>query len=177
MMASVLAMERLAQNMYDRLISMLDEHGARYRLIEHSAEGRTEIVSRMRGNELRAAAKCIILLVKLGRKQKQFVLAVVPGDKKISLAEIKSLYQATYVSFASTDIAERLAGSPTGTVLPFALNPELELIADPSLKQVEELYFNAARLDRSVAVKSEDYFSIAKPRIENISAHIEEEVQ
>jgi hypothetical protein len=102
MMSSVLAIERSAQNMYERLISMLDEHGARYRLIEHSAEGRTEIVSRMRGHELRAAAKCIILLVKLGRKQKQFVLAVVPGDKKISLAEIKSLYQATYVSFAST---------------------------------------------------------------------------
>jgi Ala-tRNA(Pro) deacylase len=162
-MTSALAMERFAQNMYDRLISMLDEHGARYRLIEHSAGG----------HELRAAAKCIILLVKLGRKQKQFVLAVVPGDRKISLAEIKSLYQATYVSFASTDIAERLAGSPTGTVLPFALNPELELIADPSLRQVEELYFNAARLDRSVAVKTEDYFSIAKPRIENISAHVE----
>jgi Ala-tRNA(Pro) deacylase len=176
-MSSVLAMERLAQNMYDRLISMLDEHGAKYRLIEHSAEGRTEIVSRMRGNELRAAAKCIILLVKLGRKQKQFVLAVVPGDKKISLAEIKSLYRATYVSFASVDIAERLAGSPTGTVLPFAIHPELELIADPSLRQVEELYFNAARLDRSVAVRTEDYFSIAKPRIENISARIEEEAQ
>jgi len=177
MMSSVLAMERFAQNTYDRLISMLDEHGARYRLFEHSAEGRTEIVSRMRGNELRAAAKCIILLVNLGRKQKQFVLAVVPGDKKISLAEIKSLYQATHVSFASTEIAERLAGSPTGTVLPFALNPELELIADPSLKQVEELYFNAARLDRSVAVKSEDYFSLANPRVENISAHIAEEAQ
>ena len=176
-MSSVLATERFAQNMYDRLISMLDEHGAKYRLIEHSAEGRTEIVSRMRGNELRAAAKCIILLVKLGRKQKQFVLAVVPGDKKISLAEIKSLYRATYVSFASTDIAERLAGSPTGTILPFALNPELELIADPSLKQVEEIYFNAARLDCSVAVRTQDYFSIAKPRIENISSHIEERAQ
>ena len=176
-MSSVLASERWAQNMYDRLISLLDEHGAKYRLIEHSAEGRTEIVSRMRGNELRAAAKCIILLVKLGKKQKQFVLAVVPGDKKISLAEIKSLYGATYVSFASVDIAERLAGSPTGTVLPFAIHPELELIADPSLRQVEELYFNAARLDRSVAVRTEDYFSIAKPRIENISARIEEEAQ
>src|ERR1700737_1581823 len=125
---------------------MLDEHGAKYRLIAHSSGGRTEIVSRMRGNELRAAAKCIILLVKLGRKQKQFVLAVGPGDKKICLAEIKSLYRATYVSFASTDIAERLAGSPTGTVLPFALNAELELIADPSLKQVEGHSFNAAPL-------------------------------
>src|SRR5260370_15007380 len=98
MMSSVVAMERLAQNAYDGLISMLDEHSARYRLLEHSAEGRTEIVSRMRGNELKAAAKCIILLVKLGRKQKQFVLAVVPGDKKISLAEIKPLYHPTSLS-------------------------------------------------------------------------------
>ncbi len=48
--------------------------------------------------------------------------------------------QGTCVSFASSDIAERLAGSVAGTILPFSFNPELALVV--------ELYFNAARLDR-----------------------------
>jgi|KBSMisStaDraftv2_1062788.scaffolds.fasta_scaffold00760_19 hypothetical protein len=42
---------------YDRLIALLDQHNAQYRLIDHPAEGRTEIVSPMRGNELRKARR------------------------------------------------------------------------------------------------------------------------
>jgi Ala-tRNA(Pro) deacylase len=56
-----------------------------------------------------------------------------------------------------------------GTVLPFAFSPELELIVDPSLLANDELYFNAARLDRSVVLKTRDYLALAKPRIEGIA--------
>ena len=65
--------------------------------------------------------------------------------------------------------AERLAGCSAGTILPFAMNPQLELIADPSLGDVDQLFFNAARLDRSVALNTEDFLAIAKPRIEHIA--------
>jgi Ala-tRNA(Pro) deacylase len=85
------------------------------------------------------------------------------------LTAVKALLSATYVSFASLDIAERLAGSVTGTVLPFAFSPELELIVDPSLLENDELYFNAARLDRSVVLNTRDYLTLAKPRIEGIA--------
>jgi Ala-tRNA(Pro) deacylase len=154
---------------YTRLIALLDEHHASYRLIDHAPEGRTDIVSPMRGNALHQAAKCMILLTKLGKKTTKYVLAVIPGGRRINLAAVKTLLGATYVSFASADIAERLANSAIGTVLPFAFHTELELIADPSLRQSSELFFNAARLDRSIALNCEDYFAIAKPRIEHIA--------
>jgi Ala-tRNA(Pro) deacylase len=54
-------------------------------------------------------------------------------------------------------------------VLPFAFNPELELVVDPSLLQNDELYFNAARLDRSMVLKTCDYVALAKPRLERIA--------
>jgi Ala-tRNA(Pro) deacylase len=76
---------------------------------------------------------------------------------------------ALYVSFASPDIAERLAGSVAGTVLPFSFSPELELVVDPSLLANDELYFNAARLDRSMALRTRDYVAVAKPRVERIA--------
>ena len=53
------------EDTYTRLITFLDEHKAAYRLIDHPAEGRTELVSPMRGNELSQAAKCIVLMVKI----------------------------------------------------------------------------------------------------------------
>ena len=73
--------------------------------------------------------------------------------------------RGTYIAFASTEIAERLAGSVTGTILPFSFNPELEVVVDPSLLENEEIYFNVARLDRSMVLKTRDYVTVAKPRL------------
>ena len=157
------------QDTYSRLISLLDERQAKYRLIDHAPEGRTDLVSPMRGNDIKQAAKCIILMLKLGKKTTKYVLGVVPGDARINLKAVGALVGATYVSFASTNIAEDLAGSVTGTILPFSFNPELELIADPGLLEHDELYFNAARLDRSMALNTSDYVAIAKPRVERIA--------
>lgn len=157
------------QDLYTKLISLLDEHHARYRLIDHDHEGRTDLVSAMRGNHPSAAAKCIVVMVKVGKKVTKYVLAVAPEDKRVDLNAIKALLGGTYVTFASQDIAERLAGSVSGTVLPFSFNPELKLIADSGLLKVKELYFNAARLDRSLALNTEDYQAIARPRVERIA--------
>ena len=158
-----------SENTYAKLIDILDRQGAVYRLIDHPPEGRTEIVSPMRGNKLSQAAKCMVVMVKLGKKVTKYVLAVVPGDRLVDLNAIKTLMKGTYVSFASTDIAERLASSVAGTVLPFSFSRELELIVDPSLLENEELYFNAARLDRSMALRTSDYLELAKPRLERIA--------
>src|SRR6185369_1616135 len=104
---------------YDRLIALLDQHGARYRLIDHAPEGRTELVSPLRGNKVEQAAKCIILLIKQGKKTTKYVLAVVPGDRRVDRAAIKAATNATYVAFADAAMAEALAQSVVGTVLPF----------------------------------------------------------
>jgi len=159
----------LEDTTYTQLIECLDRHGAQYRLIDHAPEGRTEVVSPMRGNALSQAAKCIVLMVKIGKKVTKYVLAVVPGDARVDLNAVKVMMNGTYVSFASPDIAERLAGSVAGTVLPFSFDPALELVVDPSLLANDELYFNAARLDRSMVLKTSDYTALAKPRLERIA--------
>jgi len=154
---------------YTQLIEFLDKHNAQYRLIDHPPEGRTEIVSPMRGNKVSQAAKCIVIMVKIGKKITKYVLGVVPGDARIDLNAIKELFHGTYISFATPEIAERLAGSVAGTILPFSFNPEMELIVDPELLKNDEIYFNAARLDRSMALKTSDYTTLAKPRLEHIA--------
>lgn len=156
---------------YTKLIELLDQRNAQYRLIDHEPEGRTEIVSPMRGNKVSQAAKCIVIMVKIGKKVTKYVLAVVAGDAKVNLNAIKALFQGTYISFATPEIAEKLAGSVSGTILPFSFNPELELIVDPELLKNEELFFNAARLDRSMALKTSDYTELAKPRLERIAQY------
>jgi Ala-tRNA(Pro) deacylase len=154
---------------YERLMSALDEGGARYRVIDHEPEGRTEVVSAYRGNPIASAAKCIVVMVKIGKKTSRYYLAVVPGDARVDLNALKALAGGTYVAFASTDRAEQLAGSISGTILPFSFHPDLELVADPALLTHAEIYFNAARLDRSLALNTEDYVRLADPKIHPIT--------
>src|SRR5438132_1890465 len=158
-----------AGDTYTQLIALLDQHGVQYRLIDHAPEGRTELVSAMRGNALSQAAKCIVLMVKIGKKITRYILTVIPGDAKVDLQAVKALMKGTHVAVASPDIAEQLAGSVTGTILPFSFNPQLELLVDPSLLEHNELYFNAARLDRSLVLKTSDYIALTKPRLGRIT--------
>ena len=162
-----------SEDTHTQLIAFLDQHNAKYRLLDHAPEGRTEIVSSMRGNELSQAAKCMIMMVKIGKKATKYILGVIPGNTRVDLNAVKALMQGTYISFASSDTAEKLAGSVAGTILPFSFNPELELIVDPLLLQNDEIYFNAARLDRSMALRTNDYTALSKPRIEQIALPVE----
>ena len=154
---------------YGRLIALLDANNVQYRLIDHPEEGRTEIVSAMRGHSVAQAAKCIVVMVKQGRKTTKFVLAVVPGDARVDLGAIRSLKRGTYAGFAPPERAEELAASVVGTVLPFTFDPRLELIADPAIKDHDEMFFNAGRLDRSIGLKTEDYIRLANPTFGHIA--------
>ena len=40
---------------------------------------------------------------------------------------------------------------------------------DPTLLENDEMYFNAARLDRSMVLKTRDYIAVAKPRLGHIA--------
>jgi Ala-tRNA(Pro) deacylase len=157
---------------YDRLIDLLDGSGVGYRLIDHEPDGTTESVSALRGHPAAEAAKCLVLIVKLDRRTTRYVLAVVPGDRRVDLAAVRRLYAARYVGFCATDTAVRLARAVPGTVLPFAVAPDVELVADPDVIGQPQLYFNAARLDRSLVMSGADYAAVARPRVERIAAPV-----
>jgi Ala-tRNA(Pro) deacylase len=154
---------------YDRLIALLDEKKARYRVIEHAPEGRTELISAVRGNALSQAAKCIIVMLKIDKKTTRFVLVVVPGDARVDFEALKALYGASYCSFASVENAEKFGGSVVGTILPFSFHPDLELVADPRILETTEIFFNAARLDRSLCLVTADYKDTASPRVARVA--------
>jgi Ala-tRNA(Pro) deacylase len=158
-----------SQDMYRKLITLLDERGATYRVIEHEPEGVTEAVSRLRGHDPAQAAKCMLIMIKIGKKVTRYAAAVIPGDKRVNFEKFKDLFNGTYAAFASPDVAEELAGTPVGTIPPFTFDERLELFADPAVLKYDEVFFNAARLDRTIALATTDYQSIAKPRVESIA--------
>ncbi|GHE53974.1 hypothetical protein GCM10018785_24270 [Streptomyces longispororuber] len=150
---------------YGRLIELLDRAGARYRVIDHPPEGRTDAASALRGHRLDAAAKCMVVRVGLGSRSRQYLLTVVPGDRQIDMEQIRRLYRGTDAALASREKAEDLTGCRCGSIVPFSFDPTLPLYTDPALLRHPEIYFNAACLDHSVALSTQDYLDIARPHL------------
>ncbi|MEP0807112.1 MAG: YbaK/prolyl-tRNA synthetase associated domain-containing protein [Chloroflexota bacterium] len=159
----------MEQDIYAKLIALLDEAGARYRVVEHAPEGQTELVSQMRGNLLSQAVKSLVVLVKIGKKESRYYLVNIPGDRRADLNAVKALCAGTHVMFAPAEKARQLTGCEMGAVPPFAFDPDLTLVLDPALLEHEELVFNAGRLDRSIFIHRDDYLKIAKPHIAQVS--------
>ena len=154
---------------HERLVSLLEENGVIYRLIEHEAEGRSEHISVIRGNDPKQAMKAIVVTVKGGGKGSRHAMAVLPGNRRLDMRALKKVLGAQKGSFTPGDVAAELTGCAMGSVPPFTFWEELPLIADNAVCENQEVCFNAGRLDRSIFMKLDDYLAVAKPEMADIS--------
>jgi len=156
-------------DVHERLCALLDQEGASYRVIEHDPEGRTEIIAKIRGNKIEQSIKSIVVQVRLNRKDNSYCLANVPGDCRVDFNGIKNYFNADSVAFASREKAQELTGCVIGAIPPFSFSDQLQVLADPLIRQNTEVVFNAGRLDRSIFMSLEDYIRIAKPHMSEIA--------
>ncbi len=157
-------------DIHERLVQLLTEQGASFRVIEHVPEGRTELIARIRGNRLDQAIKSMVVQVRYGKGNNRYYLANIPGDCRVDFDAIRAALEADSAAFAPRAKAEALAGCATGSIPPFSFNEELMVLADPAIRDNDEVVFNAGRLDRSIFMKMEDYFRIAQPRLMKIAS-------
>ena len=156
-------------DIYNRICALFNQHNASYRVIEHEPEGKTEIISQLRGNSLSQAAKALVIMVKIGKKERRYYLAVVPGNCRVNLEAVKQLCHGSYVMFASEETAQSLTHCVMGAVPPFSFHQELHLVVDPMLLENDEIVFNAGLLEKSIFVKKDFYREIAQPQISHIA--------
>lgn len=156
-------------NAYQQLRDFFINHNIPYKEIAHEAEGRCDVVSQLRGNELKQVAKAMVIMVKFGKKARKYYLAVVPGNKKVDLQAIQKHVGGSHIMFAPANQAEQLTGCQMGAVPPISFDPELHLLVDPVLLENDEIVFNAGCLDKSFFLSSQAYISLVRPLIIKIS--------
>ncbi|MBV8392576.1 MAG: YbaK/prolyl-tRNA synthetase associated domain-containing protein [Alphaproteobacteria bacterium] len=160
----------MAAEVFDQLVTLLTDAKAKFRVIEHAAEGKSEAISQIRGNRPDQAAKAMVLDVRGGGGGRRSVLAILPGSRKLDFNAVAALFEARKCGFASPDTAQALTGCVMGAVPPFALNPALSIVVEQDLLSNETLFFNAGRLDRSMELDTKDWIAVAKPRVASIAA-------
>jgi Ala-tRNA(Pro) deacylase len=158
-------------DIHDRIMALLAEGGAEYRTLDHEPEGRTDRASQIRGHILRQAAKAMVVAIRSrDNERRRFVLAVVPGDRRVNFDAIARAQQGRAASLASAHEAANLTGCTMGAVPPFSFDPKLTLMADVNLMAEQQIVFNAGRLDRSIFLRSDDYLRLARPYVDRIAA-------
>jgi Ala-tRNA(Pro) deacylase len=152
---------------FERLCALLSAAGARHRVIDHPAAGRSEEVAAIRGTDPRQGAKAMLCTFK---SHPQFVLAVLPGDRKLDFRRVGAAFGLGKATLASADDAMRLTGCVVGAIPPFVFSDEIALVVEPALLGGwSEIAFNAGRLDRSIVLDSADYLRIAQPQLAAIA--------
>jgi Ala-tRNA(Pro) deacylase len=155
---------------FDVLLELLRCHDVEYRVIEHEPEGRTAAASCVRGHPLEQAAKSMVVSVETDDEAKRYLLVVVPGMCRVDMAAAARFAGGRRARLAPPPVAEQLTGCVTGSIVPFSLGPRrIPVLVDPWLAEQPEIYFNAARLDRSVALRTLDYLSVAAPQLHPVA--------
>ena len=155
--------------MFDKLNELLRGENARFRVINHPAEGGSEKVAAIRGTLPGQGAKAMLCQVKA--LPDTFVLAVLSGNRKVDFKKLGRAVGGQKASLLSPDQAAQLTGCVMGAVPPFSFWPNVKLVVDPRLlDEHEEIAFNAGRLDTSMVLNSADYRRIAAPMMAIITA-------
>lgn len=157
----------MTTTVFDQLVALLEEEAARFRVIEHPAEGRSDLVAAIRGTEPGQGAKA--MLCKSKDDDRTLVLAILPGDEKLDFKRVAAAAGIKKATLASPEEAQRETGCVIGAIPPFSFSSDIKLIVDPELvKCFDEIAFNAGRLDRSMILDSVDYVRIAKPLLQSL---------
>lgn len=155
---------------FDNLVALLESHRARFRVIEHPAEGKSDLVARIRGTAPGQGAKAMLCKSKDGTGG-DLVLAVLPGDRRVDFKKVAEAFGMKKATLATPDEAMRATGCVIGAIPPFASAAGLRLVVDPALVDTyDEIAFNAGRLDRSMVLNTQDYLRIAQPIIRSVSS-------
>ena len=154
---------------FEKLIMLLENENAKFRVVEHLAEGNSERVAEIRGTEVGQGAKAMLCQAK--ENPDFLILAILPGDKKIDFKKLARVVGCKKTSFASPDAAMSETGCVIGAIPPFSFSENIKLVADPELfARYDEIAFNAGLLDKSIIMNSADYTRIAKPLLSEISS-------
>lgn len=162
-----------SNEIYERILALLQQQNVGYQLIEHASEGRTDLASRIRGHRLEEAAKALVIAVKEGKLTRRHFLVVVSGDRRVDFDAVARLGGGRKATFATPERATELTGCVMGAVPPFSFHGQLELVVDPMLLEQERIVFNAGRLDRSISMLSEDYRNLIGPRIDDVALRVD----
>ena len=107
------------------------------------------------------------LVIDLGNKK--YCLALLPGDKQLSLKQIARTFGAKRAAMVDTGTAERITGYLVGGISPFGTRQKLDSVLDSSLIDFETVVINAGQRGSLVCLSPGDIQATLNCRVSAIA--------
>ncbi len=146
---------------YQAIVRLLDDTHIVYEKFEHEPVHTSEEAAAARGVSMSQAAKALLFKTKEGN----FVLVVLPGDKRADSRKLKEYLHTKSIRFATPEEGEEQMGCKIGSCYPLGIVAGLRTLVDQSLGQNDSIFFNPGRHDISIHMSYADYVTLAKPEL------------
>ena len=145
----------------------LDAKDVPYEVIGHpSAVGAEELADTLH-IPCEKVAKTVLLRADRGFA---YILAVLPGDRRVDLDQVSRLLQGAVLELASEeDIDMHCPDCGPGVLPPFGSAYDMETIVDASLIQDGYIVFEGNQRTESIRMKYDDYARIEHPLVAHFS--------
>jgi Ala-tRNA(Pro) deacylase len=149
---------------FERVEAKLGQANVPFTVTRHAPVFTSEEAAAVRGTPLASGAKALV--VKAGE---EFVLLVVPADRKLESKSARVNLGVKTLRFANTEEVDRLTGLKPGSIPPFGSLFGLPTHCDPALSANESINFNAGDHSISVHMSYADYLVAEKPTLTKLT--------
>lgn len=152
------------QTPYRKIIEILNSQGIKYEVTEHEPVYTSEQAASVRSEPVNVGAKSLLL-----KADNDFVLAVLPGGKRLSSKKVKDNLKSKNLRFATPQEVEDIMGCKIGACYPLGRIIGVKMVVDNTLLENDEISFNPGLHDKTIKLKLKDYLLIAVAEVANIS--------
>jgi Ala-tRNA(Pro) deacylase len=146
------------KTVYDRLVDFLNEKQVPFSVLHHEPVFTSEDSARVRGTTLASGAKALVC-----KCDDDFVLIVLPADRKLSSKKVRQSLNIRSLRFASTEEVLELTGLRPGSIPPFGSLFKIVTYCDRGLRDQPGINFNAGDHAISISMASSDYEQAEQP--------------
>jgi Ala-tRNA(Pro) deacylase len=150
----------MTETVFDRLESLLTQHGVTFSVSRHEPVYTSEEAARVRGTPLASGAKALVC-----KGDDRFVMFVMPADRKLDSHAVRRAKGWRKLRFATREEVLELTGLVPGSIPPFGSLFGLPTLCDQRLGENQTINFNAGDHGISVSMRYDDYVRIEKPEL------------
>ena len=151
-------------NPYEEITNLLRINNISYKETKHEPVYTSEQAAKVRGESKSKGAKSLLL-----KSENDFILIVLPGDRKLNSQKLKSLLRIKKIRFATPEEVKEKMGCEVGACYPFGNVIDLPTYVDNSLSKNDIIVFNPGLHTHSIELRWQDFSLVVKPKIVNIS--------
>src|SRR5262245_8745254 len=147
-------------NVFEEVCKLLNAKSIRFDVLRHAPVFTSEEAAAVRGTPLASGAKALVC-----KADEQFVMIVVPADRKLASKAVRKAAGIRSLRFASREEVEQLTGLAPGSIPPFGSLFGLATWCDERLAENERINFNAGDHTISISMTYADYLTAEQPKL------------